>query len=103
MLGLQNRLVARVHGCGKLLFQNCQEIIFPINFNFSFQREFSIFLSVEEYQIPDVRNGLFEQYLQRYLGYNEEKDRDDVDEKVTIFVYYETLNINDQQLDLLFD
>ncbi|XP_078352521.1 kinetochore-associated protein 1-like isoform X2 [Oculina patagonica] len=45
------------------------------------QREFSIFLSVEEYQIPDVRNGLFEQYLQRYLGYNEEKDCDDEDEK----------------------
>lgn len=49
----------------------------------SFQKEFCIFLSVEEYEIPDVRNGLFEQYLQRYLGYNEEKELNHVDEKVT--------------------
>ncbi|KAJ7374444.1 Kinetochore-associated protein 1 [Desmophyllum pertusum] len=45
------------------------------------QREFSLFLSVEEYQILDVRNGLFEQYLQKYLGYSEENHRVDVDEK----------------------
>lgn len=49
-----------------------------------FQREFSLFLSVEEYQITDARNGLFEEYLQRYLGYTEGKESDDAEEKVTI-------------------
>lgn len=44
------------------------------------QREFSVFLSVEEYQVPDVRHGLFEQYLQLYLDSREKKDSD-VDEK----------------------
>ena len=50
-------------------------------FLFAFQREFSVFLSVEEYQVPDVRHGLFEQYLQLYLDSREKKDSD-VDEKV---------------------
>ncbi|RMX40569.1 hypothetical protein pdam_00016563, partial [Pocillopora damicornis] len=40
------------------------------------QREFSVFLSVEEYQVPDVRHGLFEQYLQLYLDSREKKDSD---------------------------
>ena len=50
-------------------------------FLFAFQREFSVFLSVEEYQVPDVRHGLFEQYLQLYLDSREKKDSD-VYEKV---------------------
>ena len=48
---------------------------------FAFQREFSVFLSVEEYQVLDVRHGLFEQYLQLYLDSREKKDSD-VYEKV---------------------
>ena len=54
---------------------------FFLFFLFAFQREFSVFLSVEEYQVPDVRNGLFEQYLQLYLDSREKKDND-VDGKV---------------------
>ena len=57
------------------------KLFFFYFFLFAFQREFSVFLSVEEYQVPDVRHGLFEQYLQLYLDSREKKDSD-VDEKV---------------------
>ena len=33
--------------------------------------------------MPGVRNGLFEQYLQKYLACSEKKDHDQFDEKVT--------------------
>ena len=59
----------------------CLNFFFFYFFLFAFQREFSVFLSVEEYQVPDVRNGLFEQYLQLYLDSREKKDND-VDGKV---------------------
>ena len=64
-----------------LLFLFKLIIIFFLLFLFAFQREFSVFLSVEEYQVPDVRHGLFEQYLQLYLDSREKKDND-VDGKV---------------------
>ena len=59
-----------------------------------FQKEYSLFLSIEEYQIPDIRNRLFDQYLQRYLGYSEEKVLDFDDEKVSTSVYCKAVNRN---------
>jgi len=59
-----------------------------------FQKEYSLFLSIEEYQIPDIRNRLFDQYLQRYLGYSEEKVLDFDDEKVSTSVYCRAVNRN---------
>ena len=49
-----------------------------------FQKEYSLFLSVEEYQIPEIRSGLFDEYLQQYLGYSEKQVLNVVDEKVSI-------------------
>lgn len=46
---------------------------------------------MEEYQIPEIRNGLFDQYLQRYLGYSENKVFNDGDEKVSTSAYYEAI------------
>ena len=73
---------------------------FFLLFLFAFQREFSVFLSVEEYQVPDVRHGLFEQYLQLYLDSREKKDSD-VDEKVMtdscLSVYWRKLLTNVQR------
>ena len=56
-----------------------------LHFSYCFlQKEYSLFLSVEEYQIPEIRSGLFDQYLPQYLGYSEKKVLNDVDEKVSI-------------------
>ena len=63
------------------LFKLIFSFSFFLFFLFALQREFSVFLSVEEYQVPDVRHGLFEQYLQLYLDSREKKDSD-VYEKV---------------------
>ena len=64
---------------------------------FAFQREFSVFLSVEEYQVPDVRHGLFEQYLQLYLDSREKKDSDVYEKVMTdscFSVYWKKLLTN---------
>ena len=79
---------------------------FFLFFLFAFQREFSVFLSVEEYQVPDVRHGLFEQYLQLYLDSREKKDSD-VDEKVMtnscLSVYWRKLLTNVQRNQRILD
>lgn len=63
-----------------------------LHFDLLFQKEYSLFLSVEEYRIPDIRNGLFDQYLQQYLRYSKEKVHGDADEKVSTSAYYEAVN-----------
>ena len=73
----------------RMLYWCMQLYIFYI-----FQKEYSLFLSIEEYQIPDIRNRLFDQYLQRYLGYSEEKVLDFDDEKVSTSVYCKAVNRN---------
>lgn len=84
----------------------CLNFFFFLLFLFAFQREFSVFLSVEEYQVPDVRHGLFEQYLQLYLDSREKKDSD-VDEKVMtdscLSVYWRKLLTNVQRNQRILD
>ena len=84
----------------------CLNFFFFYFFLFAFQREFSVFLSVEEYQVPDVRHGLFEQYLQLYLDSREKKDSD-VDEKVMtnscLSVYWRKLLTNVQRNQRILD
>ena len=40
-------------------------------------------LSVDEYQQPEVKTDLFENYLRKYQAFEGEKDRDEFEEKVT--------------------
>ena len=46
------------------------------------QREFSLFLSVEEYLMPEVRKNIFLRYLGKYLGYKDSKVQGRAGEKV---------------------
>lgn len=41
-----------------------------------------MFLSLDEYQLPEVREKLFERYLYRHLGYSENREVDNFEEKV---------------------
>lgn len=41
-----------------------------------------MFLSLDEYQLPEVRETLFERYLYRHLGYSKNKEVDNFKEKV---------------------
>ena len=41
-----------------------------------------MFLSLDEYQLPEVREKLFERYLYRHLGYSKNKEVDIFKEKV---------------------
>ena len=41
-----------------------------------------MFLSLDEYQLPEVREKLFERYLYRHLGYSKNKEVDNFEEKV---------------------
>ena len=68
-----------------------------------FQKEYSLFLSVDEYQIPEIRNGLFHQYLQQYLEYSEKKVLNDGDEKVSTSAYDEAVKRKKKILDVAFD
>lgn len=39
-------------------------------------------LSLDEYQLPEVREKLFERYLYRHLGYSKNREVDNFEEKV---------------------
>lgn len=58
---------------------------------------------MEEYQIPEIRNGLFDQYLRQYLGYSDNNVLNDGDEKVSTSAYYEAMEKKKVILDLAFE
>jgi len=62
-------------------FVQVDDSLYTLQMISALQKEYSLFLSVEEYQIPEIRNGLFDQYLQQYLGYSDNNVLNDGDEK----------------------